>query len=121
MDEKKLTGYPAIDKPWLKYYDPEFLKKPIPAMNIYTYLKTMTKEYSALTALSYFGKEITYAELFRHIDEAAKVLTSIGVKSGDRVMYLMPNIPETAYFGYGSVPYIMPRSWRHEPDSSYCA
>lgn len=101
MEEKKLTGYPSIDKPWLKYYDPEFLKKPIPAMNIYTYLKTMTKEYSALTALSYFGKEITYAELFRHIDEAAKVLTSIGVKSGDRVMYLMPNIPETAYFLYG--------------------
>lgn len=101
MEEKKLTGYPSIDKPWLKYYDPEFLKKPIPAMNIYTYLKTMTKEYSTLTALSYFGKEITYAELFRHIDEAAKVLTSIGVKSGDRVMYLMPNIPETAYFLYG--------------------
>ena len=36
MEEKKLTGYPSIDKPWLKYYDPEFLKKPIPAMNIYT-------------------------------------------------------------------------------------
>ena len=101
MEEKKLTGYPSIDKPWLKYYDPEFLKKPILAMNIYTYLKTMTKEYSTLTALSYFGKEITYAELFRHIDEAAKVLTSIGVKSDDRVMYLMPNIPETAYFLYG--------------------
>lgn len=101
MEEKKLTGYPSIDKPWLKYYDPEFLKKPIPAMNIYTYLKTMTKEYSALTALSYFGKEITYTELFRHIDEAAKVLLHIGVKPGDRVMYLMPNIPETAYFLYG--------------------
>ncbi len=101
MEEKKLTGYPSIDKPWLKYYDPEFLKKPIPAMNIYTYLKTMTKDYGALTALSYYGKEISYEELFRHIDEAAKLLISIGVKSGDRVMYLMPNIPETAYFLYG--------------------
>lgn len=101
MEEKKLTGYPSIDKPWLKYYDPEFLKKPIPAVNIYTYLKNMTKDYSALTALSYYGKEISYEELFLHIDEAAKVLTSIGVKPGDRIMYLMPNIPETAYFLYG--------------------
>lgn len=101
MEEKKLTGYPSIDKPWLKYYDPEFLKKPIPAMNIYTYLKTMTADYGNLTALSYFGKEISYQELFQHIDEAAKVLTSIGVRPGDRVMYLMPNIPETAYFLYG--------------------
>lgn len=99
--EKKLTGYPSIDKPWLKYYDPEFLAKPIPAMNIYTYLQTMTKDYGALTALSYYGREISYTELFQHIDEAAKVLMSIGVKSGDRVMYLMPNIPETACFLYG--------------------
>lgn len=99
--ENVLTGYPSIDKPWLKYYDPEFLKQPIPAMNIYTYLKTMTEDYKKLTALSYYGKEISYQKLFQHIDEAAKVLTSIGVKSGDRVMYLMPNIPETAYFLYG--------------------
>lgn len=99
--EQKLTGYPSIDKPWLKYYDPDFLKKPIPAMNIYTYLKTMTKDYGSLTALSYYGKEISYEELFLHIEEVAKVLTSIGVKPSDRVMYLMPNIPETAYFLYG--------------------
>jgi len=101
MEEKKLTGYPSIDKPWLKYYDKEFLAQPIPAMNVYTYLRTMTQNYDHLTALSYYGKEISYKELFAHIDEAAKVLMSIGVKSSDRVMYLMPNIPETAYFLYG--------------------
>lgn len=100
-EEKKLTGYPSIDKPWLKYYDAEFLEKPLPSMNIYSYLKHMTKDYGKLTALSYYGKEISYKELFMHIDEAAKVLMSVGVKSGDRVMYLMPNIPETAYFLYG--------------------
>jgi hypothetical protein len=33
---KNPTGYPSIDKPWLKYYDKEFLARPIPAMNIYT-------------------------------------------------------------------------------------
>lgn len=100
-EEKALTGYPSIDKPWLKYYDSEFIKKPVPAMNIYSYLKSKTENCLTLTALSYFGKEISYKELFIHIDEAAKVLTSIGVKAGDRVMYLLPNIPETAYFLYG--------------------
>jgi len=96
-----MTGYPSIDKPWLKYYDSEFLKKPIPAMNIYSYLQDMTRNYRELTALSYYGKEISYKELLEHIDEAAKVLMEMGVQSGDRVMYLMPNIPETAYFLYG--------------------
>ena len=45
IEEKKLTGYPSIDKPWLKYYDKGFLEKSIPKMNIYSYLQAMTKEY----------------------------------------------------------------------------
>lgn len=99
--EKQLTGYPSIDKPWLRYYDAEFLTQPVPAMNIYTYMRSMTEKYDNLTALSYYGKEITYKELYEHIEETAKVLVSIGVQAGDRIMYLMPNIPETAYFLYG--------------------
>lgn len=101
MEEKMQTGYPSIDKSWLKYYDEKFLKLPIPKMNIYTYLQTMTQNYGDLIALSYYGKEISYKELFEHIDEAAKVLLGMGVQAGDRIMYLMPNIPETAYFLYG--------------------
>ena len=54
-----------------------------------------------MTAITYFGKEITYAQFFKHIDEAAKALTYAGVSAGDRIMYLMPNIPETAYLLYG--------------------
>lgn len=101
IQTEKLTGYPSIDKPWLKYYDKEFFNIPIPAMNIYSYLKMMTKDYLALTAISYFGREISYKELFEHIEEAAKVLVQFGVNANDRVMYLMPNIPETAYLLYG--------------------
>lgn len=87
-------------------------------MNIYIYLHTMTQNYGHLIALSYFGKKIYYKELWQHIDEAAKVLISIGVKAGDSIMYLLPNIPETAYLLYGGArigtvaDYIYPR-----PDS----
>lgn len=101
MSEQKLTGYPAIDKPWLKYYDSKFLTDPIPKMNIFSYLRAMTDACDNLTAISYYGREISYREFFCHIDESAKTLISMGAKSGDRVMYLMPNIPETAYFLYG--------------------
>lgn len=98
--EKELTGYPSIDKPWLKYYDEEFLKLPLPEMTIYEYLKSRTVEISNYTAFTYYGKKISYAELHRNIETAAKVLVNLGVKSGNRIMYLMPNIPETAYFLY---------------------
>lgn len=30
MDNKKMTGYPSIDKPWLKYYDQKAVEEPLP-------------------------------------------------------------------------------------------
>lgn len=74
MDKQKITGYPSIDKPWLKYYKKSFLKKPIQDMNIYSYLKTMTDDYLDYIAISYFGGEISFWKLFSNIDIAAKLL-----------------------------------------------
>ena len=37
--EKELTGYPSIDKPWLKYYDVERISKTeFPDISIYEYI-----------------------------------------------------------------------------------
>jgi hypothetical protein len=38
MEEKKLTGYPSIDKPWLKYYSEEAINTPLPECTMYEYL-----------------------------------------------------------------------------------
>ena len=38
MQEQKLTGYPSIDKPWLKYYSEEAINAPLPECTIYEYL-----------------------------------------------------------------------------------
>ena len=99
---RELTGYPSVDKPWLKYYEEEFLKRPLPQMTLLEYLKHNSGERKKLTALTYFGKKISYEELFKNIDLASKVLSGIGVKENDRIMFLMPNIPETAYLLYGA-------------------
>lgn len=34
----EMTGYPSIDKPWLKYYSDEAKKSKIPECTIYDYL-----------------------------------------------------------------------------------
>ncbi len=102
MTNQHLTGYPSIDKPWLKYYDKEFIAQSVPKMNIYSYLQTKTADYQDYTAISYFGAEISYHSLFEHINSVAKLLVKIGVHESDRIMFLMPNIPETAYFFYAS-------------------
>ena len=38
MEEKELTGYPSIDKPWLKYYSDEAITAPLPECTMYEYL-----------------------------------------------------------------------------------
>lgn len=99
--EKENTGYPSIDKPWMKYYDASLLNYDFPKMNIYDYLKSKISGYENYTAITYFGRKISYKQLFDYIDEAAKALYSLGVRAGSRIMYLMPNIPETAFLFYG--------------------
>ncbi len=37
MEEKKHTGYPSIDKLWLKYYLEEAILAPFPKSSMFTY------------------------------------------------------------------------------------
>ena len=37
-EAKELTGYPSIDKPWLKYYSEETINAPLPECTIFEYM-----------------------------------------------------------------------------------
>ena len=95
-----LTGYASIDKPWLKYYTEEQIKTKMPKMSVYSYLYECNKDYFYRNALSYYGKKITFAELFNKIDETAKALKTLDVKENDIVTISMPNTPESVYLFY---------------------
>lgn len=76
---KELTGYPSIDKPWLKYYTEEAINAPIPDIGMYDYMHECNRDYPNEYALNYFGRRITYKELFANIDHMAGVLQANGV------------------------------------------
>lgn len=80
-----MTGYPSIDKPWLKYYTKEQVETPIPACSLYEYLYEKNKGYPDDTALEYFGKKIKYRRLFDLIDITSRSFCALGVKEGDIV------------------------------------
>ena len=101
--EKMLTGYPSIDKPWKKYYTKKALDLMPPQETPYQFIWRHNKEHLSDTAFIYYGKKITFGELFTNIELTAKVMYGLGIRESDRVLYLMPNIPETAYFLYGGV------------------
>ena len=102
QDNRILTGYPHIDKPWNKYYSSEQLSIELPNVNILDYLKIKNKKNIGAVAEIYYGREFTYDELFYNSYVAAKVLDQIGVKKGDVVANLVSNIPEAGQIWFGA-------------------
>lgn len=99
-----MSDYPHILKPWLKYYEPDVENTLLPEETITEFLfrRMDEKSLERCIAFTYFGHTISYQELREHITDAAKVLWNMGVRKGDRILTLMPNIPEAAYFMYGA-------------------
>lgn len=93
----KLTGYPSIDKPWLKYYSEEAINTPLPECTVWENIYKRNKDHLTDTALLYFGKKISYGKMFSEIDKTAKALAYLGVKNGDNVAICMPAVPEAIY------------------------
>ena len=95
-----LTGYSSIDKPWLKYYTEEQISEDMPNMSAYQYLYQQNSKYLDRCALSYYGRKISFDELFSKIEETARALKAMGVKENDIVTISMPNTPEAVYLFY---------------------
>lgn len=116
-----LTGYPHIDKPWTTFYtkkqDPS-----VPKLSIYDFMCDCTKSSGGKTAITYYKKELTYNGFLKEIEAAAKLLTFWGIKEKDRILYLVPNIPEAAYLLYATAmigavsDYIDPRPDNSDPE-----
>ena len=97
--EGPMTGYPSIDKPWLKYYPENSLDKVVPKMTAYRFVREKCR-YRKGTALNYFGKKISYDKLFENIDNVAKSFKKIGIGKGDIITMAMPSTPEMIYVFY---------------------
>jgi len=96
-----MTGYPSIDKPWLKYYSEEAVNAKLPECTVYEYLWENNKDYLDNVALNYYDRKITYGEMFDNIEKATKSYQALGLKEGDIVTIFAVTIPETIYSFYG--------------------
>lgn len=106
-----MTGYPSVDRPWLKYYPEELIMKDASDLGIYEFLQSQNKNRN-LIAINYFGRKYTYEELFRRIDNTAKAFMEMGIHEGDVVTLLLANTPENVISIYalnkiGAIPNIV--------------
>ena len=97
MEQTKQTGYPSIDKPWLKYYSEEAINAPLPECTIYEYIWQNNKKHLDDVALIYFGRKITYRKLFREVQRTRDAFLQYGIRKGDKVILFTSSTPETVY------------------------
>ncbi len=83
-----------MDRPWLKNYPAG-----IPAnidntkySSVVEFAEDCFKKYAKLTAFECMGKKMTYGELGKKVDAFAGYLQSRGLKPGDRIGIMMPNL-----------------------------
>ena len=102
---KFASTHPAnrlVEMPWLQHYDdnvPERL--PIPKQPLHELLTNAAIEYPHKAALIFFNQEIGYRELDSLSNRFAHALQSLGIKTGDRVSVILPNIPQCIVAFYG--------------------
>lgn len=94
------TGYPSVDKPWLRYYSEEQINPELPKENMYEYMKKCTSENHSKYIINFFGKKVSYKEFINKIDIATKALISYGIKRDDVVSVCVLSIPENYYLFY---------------------
>ena len=100
MREQTLTGYPSIDKPWLKYYSEKAIAQDIPETKMYDYLSGCFIGHEKNFCLEYFGTKITYQNFIKEIENVAKAFIAFGVVEGEIVSIVAPTTPESIYSVY---------------------
>ncbi|RMD87506.1 MAG: long-chain fatty acid--CoA ligase, partial [Calditrichaeota bacterium] len=84
-----------MDKPWLKFYDkgvPHSIE--IPKITLAELWNEAVQKNPQGVAVTYFGKKLTYQQMNHYTNQLVKGLARLGVKQGERVAIILPNIPQ---------------------------
>lgn len=80
MVEEKITGYPSIDKPWLKGYS-DVTYRMEKYNQIIDGIKAVWNDEEECI-INYYDTEIKAGDFFNRTDLVARALTAIGIKKG---------------------------------------
>ncbi len=89
-------------RPWVPHYDPGVSADvEIPPHPLTWLLDQAVSRFPGNTAIIYYGTRLTYANISTLASRFAAELLRMGLKKGDRVAVVLPNIPQylIAYYG----------------------
>ncbi|MFQ5612944.1 MAG: alpha/beta fold hydrolase [Anaerolineae bacterium] len=91
-------------RPWLKSYSKETPPTvPIPRQPLHKFLESAADWVPKRTATVFYGTELTYQQLNRRVNQFAHALHGLGVRPGDRVMVVLPNMPQMIIAFYATL------------------
>lgn len=92
-----------MEKPWIKSYapgvNPTVQYEQITMSEV---LARTARKYPDKTALIFLDVKITYRQLDEMVNSFANALIDMGVKPGDKVAMLLPNMPQIVIASYGA-------------------
>jgi long-chain acyl-CoA synthetase len=93
-----------IHRPWFAHYDP-FVSRTVELWNrpLYAMLDDAAKQYPHRKAVIFHNTHITYRELQKKAEQFAGALKRMGVRSGQRVAIMLPNVPQAIIAFWGII------------------
>ena len=102
--EQRLETIMTSPFPWIKSYEPGVPPRlQYPDITLGDMLSKTVTKFPDHTALIFYGKKTTYSELNALVNRFAHALSRLGVKKGDRVALMLPNIPQMVIAYYGTL------------------
>ncbi|MDX1617103.1 MAG: alpha/beta fold hydrolase, partial [Candidatus Promineifilaceae bacterium] len=102
------SGISEVDmadrRPWLEAYaegTPSTV--PFPRRPLHSFLESTAEWLPRRDATIFYGKKLSYLQLNRRANQFAHILHGLGVQTGDRVLILLPNVPEFVVAFYGTL------------------
>lgn len=94
----------AISRPWLKSYGKYTpITCPIPRQPLHKFLEAAADRVPKRKATVFYGSTLNYQQLDHRVNQFAHALHGLGVRRGDRVMVVMPNMPQMIIAYYATL------------------
>lgn len=94
--------YASQAKPWLKYYAQKYIDQTLPTLSAFDFVCHRNQNHLNDTALDYYGRKFTYADLIVNVKKTAAALRGVGVKKGDIITVVSIMTPEIIALFYAA-------------------
>jgi long-chain acyl-CoA synthetase len=93
-----------MNRPWFDHYAPGVPREvEVPEVPLTRLLADTVKRFPGRPAMRFYGAVVTYGAMDERTARCASALAGLGVRKGDRVAVMLPNLPQFPIAFYGAL------------------